>query len=207
MRKRGKRRVVTENAREPLPRAYVRSFAWAPAKRQEIELLGYGIPAQAIYIEGRSAEGIDAVTKAARAGQLIAVAGGYRVFGENRRQIMTAVRGLRGKGAVIIDILTGERSDQVGDEMLDRAIRRLHGEATFGSPDRAAELGALGGTAKSLAMRAARMPIKLAKTHWFDKSISTAEAVRRMGPGWSKPTAMREFGPSGRPKGSFRGNR
>lgn len=200
----GKRKAAKADAIDTIHRAYVRSYAFSPVKSQETSLLAYGVTPRAIYVEGRGPESFEALLKAIREGQFVGVVGGYRVFGENRTQIMAAVRALRGKGAVIIDIETGERSDREGDEMLDRAIRRIHGEATFGSPARAAELGAQGGAAKSEAMRRARLPVKLAKRIWFDKSISTAEAVRRMGPGWSKPTAIREFGASGRPRGAFR---
>jgi hypothetical protein len=196
----GKRR----DAIDTIHRAYVRGYAFSPVKSQETSLLAYGVTPRAIYVEGRGPETLGALTKAVRSGQFIGVVGGYRVFGENRKQIMAAVRAIRARGGIIIDIETGERSDREGDEMLDRAIRRIHGEATFGSPDRAAELGAQGGTARSQAMKAARLSVKLARRIWFDKSITTAEAVERMGPGWSKPTAIREFGKSGRPRGAFR---
>lgn len=200
----GKRKADKVKAVDTIHRAYVRSYAFSPVKSQEVSLLAYGVVPRAIYVEGRGPESLEALIKAVREGQFIGVVGGYRVFGENRTTIMAAVRALRDRGGVIIDIETGERSDREGDEMLDRAIRRIHGEATFGSPDRAAELGAQGGTAKGKAMRAARLPIRQAKRIWFDKSITTAEAVARMGPGWSKPTAIREFGASGRPRGAFR---
>ena len=163
-----------------------------------------GASARTVYVEGRGAETLGALVKAARSGEVIGLAGGYRVFGESRQQIMSAVRALKGKGAVLLDIETEERSDRDGDEMLDRALRRIHGELSLGSPEEAAARGSLGATATHKAIWATRMPKREARKIWFDKTISTADAVRRMGPGWSKPTALREFGPSKRKYGPTR---
>ena len=48
-----------------------------------------------------------------------------------------------------------------------------------------------------------RMPFRSAKPIWFDSTLSTAQALKKMR-GWSKGTAYRAFGkrgtPSGRPK-------
>lgn len=191
----------------PIDRAYVRTHRFSTAQQQVAGLLSYGARERTIYVEGRGPENIAALVKATRKGEVIGLLGGYRVLGDSRTQIMTAARALKAKGAVLFDPETGERSDGQADEMLDRALRQILGEATFGSPERAAELGAEGAKAKHKLLWDARMPIRQAKRIWFDKSISTAEAVRLMGPGWSKPTAIREFGKSGRRLGPFRGKR
>jgi len=167
-------------------------------------LLARGARARTIYIEGRGPETLGALVKAARKDEVIGLAGGFRVLGDNRAQIMSAFRALKVKGAVLFDIETDERSDRDGAEMLDRALRRIRGELTFGSPEEAVERGVLGAKATYKGIWASRMPKREARKIWFDKTITRAEAVTRMGPGWSKATARRAFGKSKRKKGPLR---
>jgi hypothetical protein len=124
------------------------------------------------------------------------------VLGDSRKTIVAAVNAIAEKGAVLYDVGTGDRSDRHGVRMLNRAIAMLHGELSMG--DRAEIIGSMGGEAHAEAIRKARMPKEEARMIWLDQRISTAEAVKRMGPYWSKPTAQRAFGPSGRSKGPFK---
>jgi hypothetical protein len=192
--------------KKPMPktqidRAYVRAHRFSTAAQQIAGLLGYGARERTIYVQGRGPENLAAIVKAARRGEVIGLWGGYRVLGDSRKEIMEGIRALKAKGAIIFDPESDERSDRHGEEMLDRALRRINGEATLGSPERAAELGALGAKASHKAVWDVRMPIARARKIWFDKTISRNEAERRMGPGWSKSTALRKFKKAGRRKG------
>jgi hypothetical protein len=187
-----------------LDRGYARRWTLLPLPDQEHFLMQAGLQARQIYVEGRGAETFDALVKAVRKGQLIGVWGGLRVFGETRRQIMAALAAIEGRGGIVLDVESGDRSDKRGAHMLDRALARLRGELTMA--DRAPEIGALGGTARGKAMQARRMPEDQARKIWRDKSITTAVALSRM-VGWSKPTALRWLGPSKRPRGPFEAKR
>ena len=183
-------------------RGYSRRWPTLPLAEQEKELIRAGLKAGQIYVEGRSAECLDALVKATREGQLIGVYGGLRVFGETHRQITAAVTAIEARGGIVIDVETGDRSDRHGVRMLSRALACVRGEKTMG--DRAAEIGALGGAARGVALRERRMPEDRARKIWRDRSIDTATALSRM-VGWTKPTAQRHLGRSGRPLGPFRG--
>lgn len=182
-------------------RGYVRHWALLPADRQEKELVFAGLQPRQIYWEGRGVETFAALLKALRREQVVGVYGGLRVFGETRRQIMAALAGIEQRGGIVLDVESGDRSDKRGAHMLDRALARIRGEATIG--DRAAELGALGGTARGLAIAQRRMPAEKALKIWRDLRIDTATALSRM-VGWSKPTALRRLGKSGRALGPFK---
>jgi hypothetical protein len=184
-------------------RGYVRHWPSFPAKVQEAMLIAAGLEPRQIYTEGRGPENLAALVRAVRDGQLIAVHGGLRVFGDNHRQIAAAVAKIEQRGGIVIDVETEDRSDRHGVRMLSRALARMRGELTMG--DRAAEIGAAGGKARGIAAQRGRMPEKQARKIWFDKKIDTATALSRMGPGWSKATARRKFGPSKRPMGAFKG--
>jgi hypothetical protein len=185
-----------------IDRAFVRPIPRWSAKEQEKAVIKAGCRETKVYLDGRSAENFDAVIKAARAGEVIALSGGLRVLGDSRKTIVAAVNAIAEKGAVLYDVGTGDRSDRHGVRMLNRAIAMLHGELSMG--DRAEIIGSMGGEAHAEAIRKARMPKEEARMIWLDQRISTAEAVKRMGPHWSKPTAQRAFGPSGRPKGPLK---
>ena len=186
-------------------RGYVRHWPSLSAKEQEAELIDAGLGERQIYKEGRGAENFASLVKAIRQDQLVGVYGGLRIFGETHRAIAAAVAEIEHRGGVIVDVTTRDRTDKHGVRMLSEALARIRGEATMG--DRAAEVGAAGGKARGIAAQKNRMPEKQARKIWFDKRIDTATALSRMGPGWSKATARRKFGPSGRPMGAFKGKK
>lgn len=181
-------------------RGYVMGFPHSPVESQVEALVAAGCRRRDIYGEGQDAN-FDALVRAARKDQVIGTAGGLRVFGDSRRQMMTALDRLEKKGAVVLDIETGEQSDLRGAQMLDRALSRVAGSRIMSTDSAASERGRLGGVARKFKLHAKRMPIAEARKHWFNMAISIEEAVERAGPGWSKITMHREFGPSGRPKG------
>lgn len=181
-------------------RGYVMGFPHSPAKEQVKVLVGAGCRARDIYGEGQDAD-FAALIRALRRGQVVGTAGGFRVFGESRRQMMAAHDAIEEKGGIVLDVESGDRSDRRGAQMLHHALSRVHGGRTMYSGAPASERARLGGIARKSKIHAKRMPIAEARALWFNMAISGDEAVERAGPGWSKGTMNRTFGESGRPKG------
>lgn len=184
-------------------RGYVRGYPLWPAARQEKELTAAGIKAKFVYVEGRGVETFEGCVFALYPGQVLGLFGGLRVLGTSRREIMAHLGTLEAQGAVALDIETNERSDRQGAQMLHKALMRIHGEKTIGTRERASEMGKKGAIASLVTRRNGRMSIIKARKLWFDQSISRAQFEELTG--WSKETAHREFGASGRPRGAFRG--
>lgn len=183
-----------------MQRGYVRDFPLWPAERQIELLVKAGLSKRHIYVEGSGAMTLSAIRM--RRGETLGVAGGLRVLGTNRKDIVAAVGKLHAASAAILDVMTGERSDKDGVAMLDRALAKIHGEKTIKTKANARAMGAIGGKAKGRAAKRLRMAQGEARSYWFDKSIRTNTEALAMMRGWTPITAWRKFGPSGRPPGA-----
>lgn len=181
-------------------RGYVMGFPHSPAADQAKKLVEHGCRGRDIYGEGHQTD-FDDLVRASRSGQTIGTAGGLRVFGESRKAMMAALDALQEKGAEVLDVESGERSDKRGASMLSRALAKVQGNRTLPTSAEASAIGRLGAKATNRKIHTTRISIARARKLWFDMSISSVEAAERAGPGWSKGTMNRTFGESGRPKG------
>ena len=166
------------------------------ARNQEDEqrLIATGIKASSIYREDRGSEQWGKWNL--RSGELLGVVDGLRALGDNRRDIMAAVREIHGWGAVLIDVENGMRSDRKGAEMLDEAMARIRGEKTMKSKKQARDM-----QAKSVRSRTkGRMPMREALVVWRNPILTVVEAIDEM-PGWSMRTAYDKLGNRGIPPG------
>lgn len=152
-----------------------------------------GLPDEHIYMHGCGVEALGRIKM--REGERLATVGGLRALGDSRHDIVAAVQHFHKMGAIIVDVMTGRRSDQHGVEMLDRALARLKGELVM--PEGKAQAM----QAKSVRARVGdRMPQRQAMVIWRDPKLTIGEAVKRM-TGWSARTAYMRLGKRGLPRG------
>lgn len=164
-------------------------------------MIAFGVPANRICGKGHTAATLDAALRLIRGKEVLEMASGFRTLGSSRKTIMEQYAVIKKAGRVVLDPETKERSDTDSAEMLDRALAKIRYEKTMPDHGRAKEIGKLGGEAKGRNAAKARMAENTARRIWLDKSIDTnAEAIAKMTK-WSKETANRRFGPSGRPAG------
>lgn len=190
--------ITPPNATKHIHRGYARAYPRRSVPVQIEALVAAGCPRGAIYTDEKG--GMEAFAKSLRSGELGGMDGGLRVIGDTRKIMTEGVAMVHAKAAAIVDIGTGQRSDRDGVQMLDAALARIHGERKIGN--RASEMGKKGAKNRWKRQHNARMPTNQARVLWFDKGISTAEALEDM-TGWTKASAFREFGPSGRKAGRF----
>jgi len=130
------------------------------------------------------------------------------VLAKNRHELRAVLADLAKAGASILEGSTGWKSLAPHEPQL-MAINALDyfakGSRGFADP---AASGRKGGKASGEKARNARMPDSLARAFWLDPTIvSDADAVTRMNSDprfhreWTKITAYRKFGKSGRPPG------
>lgn len=107
-------------------------------------------------------------------------------------EITKAVRAIHKRGAVILETTTGMRSDNAENmlEMLDIALHELRSDKRTHSPERAAELGAMGGKARAANAEINRTAEAEALVAWRDLRLSTKEALDTGHMrGWTQSTA------------------
>jgi hypothetical protein len=143
-----------------------------------------------------------AIRAAGRWGKIVGMIGGFRPFGESRTAMMAGYAQAKALGGIIVDPLTGHRSDQDSAEMLDAALKRLHREKAE-PPEGYDEIGRRGAEGRWKAIHGERVPKKTAKKAWHDhKQFETDWQVANfLGAGWSLATLRREFKSSGRARG------
>lgn len=171
----------------PATGTIVRGYAATKADKERLAAAGVRV----IY---RAYDGETLDRFKMRKGELLAVVGGLRAFGEARRDMVDAVKRVHATGAAILDLDTNLRSDRDGVEMLHRALSPKGPSAEF-----AAEM-----QAKSVRVRVkGRMDKRSALTIWRNPKFSTAEAIELMSK-WTQATAYKQLGrrdvPAGRRK-------
>lgn len=125
-----------------------------------------------------------------------------------RLELNIARKAVRAKKAVIVEALTGRRSDKAEDaeDMAFDAAAELMREARGLAPEEAAEYSRRGGLATRArwkrAHRGNRMPVSEARGYWKDHTLSNAEALAKMW-GWTQRMAYRhpQLGPRGKAAG------
>lgn len=130
-------------------KGYCASIPFLNAVEQENKLLAQGAAAARIYRVGRGEESAEALFRALRPGDEVAIAGTLRVFGASRKAMMAAIAEVHAKKAVLVEIPEGLRSDRDGAVMLDRGLSKLHGSLKVKESKRFARaIGAKGGKGK-----------------------------------------------------------
>ena len=196
-------------------RAYVRPSKRSSETAQLKAVLSYG--AAYVYVEGkakplRTTEGASVLShpdakgmwlRSLREGDEAVVATAGRA-GSTRKDIAHVIDALHAKGVVLVEAMTGRRSDnwRVAPQMMLDAVQELSNEHNRFNP-RTAKIA----SAKAAAQRRPRdrMPVKDAKAIWddVDKYPTTGEALDAMD-GWSTRTAYLYLGPR-HPPGSHGG--
>lgn len=113
-----------------------------------------------------------------------------------RAELNKARKAVQAQKVVIVEALTGRRSDRAADaaDMAFDAAAELMREARALPSDLAVEYGRRGGLARAVKVRkaykGARMPVAEARGFWKDHTLSNAEALAQM-TGWTARAAYR----------------
>lgn len=166
-------------------------------KVQLVDLLKYGLPEQAIYVQGRGAEGLQACLESfrGRAGRLI-IAHDLRVFGATKAAVADMMAHLEKVGIQITDIAHPE--DTTVAQMLQRAQVAISG-ARFQDRRQARRMGARGGLGKGVGAQVTREG--LAQKWLVDRIVDHRHIpwtlkVELLSPHFSESTLRRHYGSS-----------
>lgn len=181
-----------------LKKGFVAKIPFSPAESQESGLLAECAKLK-VYSESRPGETWAECLKSFREapGELW-VFGGYRIFGGSRDKIMATLKDLKRRKIIVVDRMNGERSDINDSEMLDRALRQIHGNAKVrGSSKFAKKIGAQGGTERwrraqerKNAILAADIVQRLAEA----PELSWRRKAEILGKPWTASSLFRQFG-------------
>jgi hypothetical protein len=128
-----------------------------------------------------------------RAGEILGVVDGLRVFGDTRRDILAAIRVVHAMDATVVDAEDGLRSDRHWPEMIDRALAKFRP-----TPEQARAMQEASMVARLKGKKI--MPRREAAAIWHDARFSTVEAIELMF-GWAQATAYKYLGKRNVPAG------
>jgi hypothetical protein len=116
-------------------------------REQEADILAHGVPAKAVFMADRGAEGLESciATFRGRPGVLI-ISHDLRVFGATKRQVAEVMSQLESLGIKVHDLTHPE--DTTTAKMLHRANVAISGARLGGDRKRARKQGRTGGKAK-----------------------------------------------------------
>lgn len=179
-------------------RGYVRPLARLTVAGQVEALNRFGIVRERIYVEGAGPESLEAMTRALRKGEAVAVVRLHilappklRTIDRPRRELWAAIQAIEAKGAHIIEVDSGRSTSSKSerDDMIADAIEALTHAGR--SPRRRDGAG--------------RPPMDVddtkeaARVVWFSREYRTNADAIRAGPAkWKEWRYYRNFGPSGR---------
>lgn len=180
-------------------RGYVRPLPRLTASGQIDALTMYGLARNRIYVEGEGPETLEALIRALRKGEAVAVMRLHvlvppkqKTADRPRRALWAAIQAIEVKGAHIIEVETKRtttfRLDR--DDMIADAIEALTHSGR--SPRRR---DGVGRPPKVFAPEI----VEHARTAWFDIRHRTNKAAIAASPkGWAMSRSYKMFGPSGR---------
>jgi len=180
-------------------RGYVRPLPRLTAAGQTEALILHGIPLDRIYVEGNGPETLDALIRALRKGESVAVMRLHvlapvkqRTADRPRRALWDAIKRIEAKGAHIFEVessrSTSNKSER--DDMLADAIEALTHSGR--SPRRR---DGAGRPPKAFTPE----QIEQARVAWFSLQHRTNTAAIKASPkGWAMSRSYKMFGPSGR---------
>lgn len=177
-----------------MKRGYVRATRRLPKDLQIAALVAYGVDRDVIYVEGENKETLDEAVRSLRveAADELVVYTLDRIAG-SKRELRKALAAIRDKKAVIVEVLTGRRSDDpdhMAEMIIDALTRKGHATAD------ASRFGAMA----SHRQKPLRMSEEVAKAIWIDARIRTnAEAAKKIG--LSAQQCYNRWGYSGRKAG------
>lgn len=154
---------------------YVRPSPWYTSKRQLAMLAEAGVDPERVYVEGRDGESLTEALRALQEGDDLCVSTADRLV--NRRALIAAtLDDVHARGAVVVDVTTGEPS--TGYRFALDAIAGLaRDRGTFDSASARAAREKGGGRPR----HKPHVSLAEARRIWRDLSISTADALERIG--------------------------
>ena len=169
--------------------------AYARTKEQEAVIRGHGLPAKAIFLDGRGAETFDRClsTFRGRPGRLL-IAHDLRVFGSKRPLVAAVMARLERSRIAVIDL--SNPYDTTISQMLARANRLIAG-GRFPDRRRACRMGRRGGIGKGRAAAARRDGLAdgwLVDNIVDDPDLTWAQRLRLLSPHFSEATLRRWYG-------------
>ena len=179
-------------------RGYVR-HSGRVSKQKQIAALSRHL-VEVIYVEGEDETADDAI-RSLREGDELCVTTLDRLA-RKRTELRTVIEAVHQRGAVIVELLTGRRSDNLADmpAMIAEAFEMLLRDHKNQQRRLGRKTGRKGGRPPK-----DKMQKEQAEAIWFDSRIKLMrDAVARM-TGWNYRSAYKEFGPrgvhAGRPAG------
>ena len=168
---------------------------YASTKEQEAVIRGHGLPAKAIWLDGRGAETFDRCLSSyrGRPGRLL-IADDLRVFGSKRPIVATVMERLERARIQVMDL--SNPYDTTISQMLARANRLIAG-GRFPDRRRAGRMGRRGGIGKGRAAAAKRDAVAdgwLVDNIVDDTDLSWAQRLRLLSPHFSEATLRRWYG-------------
>lgn len=165
-------------------------------KEQERDLLEYGLPARAIFMDGRGAETLEICleTFRDRPGSLI-LASDIRLFGATRRKVAEVMAGLERAKIRVIDI--SHAGDVTIAQLIARANTAIANNHFEGDRQKARRRGRKGGAAKGTAAAEKRnltVPKDVVDRIVDCREIPWAIKAYVLGPGFTKHTLRRRYG-------------
>lgn len=181
---------------QPTNKVYCCKIPFLTTGEQHQAALDAGLPARAIYVEGRGAETFETCLASFRNGGTLGLVGGLRVLGTARKVIVERVLALKAKGVVPYDLDSGERDET---KLLNDAICKINGGRALGEdPGHAKRIGAKGGSAKGAKAQERRNAImaeEIVARLWQAKELTGRKTAEILGPPWSESTLRRKYGP------------
>lgn len=123
-----------------------------------------------------------------------------RGLASNRKEIFEALRKIHARGAWVVDIDTGRKSNGPDlTDLIEEAMDALVGQRRGNNP-KASEYGKIGQVASIKVRVAGHMPLSEAQPIWADKELSTAQAMAIINGNpnykkeWSQSTLYRSLG-------------
>lgn len=128
-------------------RGYCADIPFLKAAKQEAKLQTLGVTR--IYVLGKREEDFAAACDSLRNGDVLAVVGTVRVFGEARKDMAAAIQAVHNKNAEVWDVDNNLYSRRDGFAMADVALKKVQGSAKLkGSKRFAKAIGGKGGKSK-----------------------------------------------------------
>lgn len=128
-------------------RGYCADIPFLKASAQEAKLQAIGVTR--IYVLGKREEDFAAACDSLRPGDVLAVVGTVRAFGEARKDMRAAIEAVHRQGAEVWDVDNNLYSRRDGFAMADAALKKVQGSAKLkGSKRFAKAIGGKGGAKK-----------------------------------------------------------
>lgn len=176
---------------------FISAYRGNSAEQQEAALVAYGV--KTLYRAKAGETPLNAKSRIRRPTDCLAIAGTLRVFGDTRKLIREVTDVYVAESKIILDILTGQRSDRDGIAMFDGAWSDVNAEKRVTDPEKHKAFASDGGKARAVIYAKKRLPKNRARPIWHDGTINMDEALKRMC--WSRQAAYNAFGPRDVPTG------